>query len=369
MKIIEALRAEVLELPEYVAGKMPNASATGRKIKLASNENAFGASPLALEAMGEVLNESLRIYPDSRMHILRNAVVEFWKQKRVDLSPDTLLFGDGSGEILSLIMNAFIDHDDEIVLPQNSFSLYRLIGRSRGGRITEIPRSADYRADIRAMAEHSTQNRSKMLILANPDNPTSTFIRLEDIRDMMKHIPETTAVLVDEAYMHFAGLENSAIELLNDFPNLTVSFTFSKAYGLAALRVGYAVMHPQIAVHIEKLRLPFNLGLLQQVGATAALMDNDFLEETVRLTREGIDYLSSQFDRLGIPYPYPFGNFFMVDLGKNYGEVFTMLSDNGISIRQLASFGFAPNFARINIGTMEENEYLIEILEQCPLIY
>lgn len=364
IKILSSVRSEIRGLKDYAAGKKPKASSSGRRIKLASNENPFGSSKLAMQAIRKAAEEDLNIYPDSKMKELRKALVEFWGARKVALSENQFLFGDGSGEILNMLIAAFCGEGDTVVIPEKSFSLYSLLSIPKGAEVNEVPRAEGYVTDLDAMLDYAQKNSAKMILFANPDNPTSTFIRLEEIRDFMKKVPEDTAVVLDEAYIHFIGLENSALFILEEFPNLIIMHTFSKAYGLAALRVGYGVMHPEIEKMMEKIRLPFNLGIYQQVGATAALQDDEFLEMTVSENRKGLDFLTLKFDEMGLSFPYPFGNFVMVDLGEDFARVYAGLEEAGISVRNLQSFGYGARFARITSGTSEENEYLTETLEK-----
>lgn len=366
MPIVNSLREEIRRIKSYTAGAMPKPSRTGRQVKLASNENPFGSSPKAIAAIGAALDKGLEIYPDTHMTALREAVCKFWRSRNVKVTPDELLFGDASGEILQMCLAAFLRDGDAVVMPQNSFILYSLLSLPKGGSVVEVPRKADdLSVDLDALSEAAVRENAKVVIFSNPDNPTSTFRSKSEIEAFMKKVPETTAVLLDEAYIHFAGLENSFVGLKDAYPNLILIYTFAKAYGLAGLRVGYAVMKPEIAAEIEKTRLPFNLGTLQQIGAVAALEDEEFLA----MTTEGIDsnrkLLVGGLTAMGLKVlPDPRANFIFVDLGPKAPEINAALAENGVSLRDMGSFGYEGNYARISIGTKEDMEYVLDILRE-----
>ncbi len=363
MKILKSLRREILTLDNYAEGRPPRISASGKCVKLASNENRFGSSPLALRAISEALGGGLSVYPDKKQAALKQAAANFWQSCGFDVTPEHIVFGDSSGEALNMLLAAFIRDKDTVVIPEKSFILYSLLARAKGAKVKEVRRREDQADPERILAVFKKTKKIRMIILANPDNPTSTYIPLEEIRKFLRRVPEQTAVLLDEAYIHFTGAQHSAVRLLRDFPNLIVLHTLSKAYGLAGLRVGYAVMHPKIAAHVEKIRLPFNLGTLQQVGALAAFSDREFLDMTVRKTADGREYLQRELGRLGIQHRPGFANFIFANLGAAAPAILKRLEDGGVSVRPLEDFGYEPGFVRITIGTAEENEYLVRLLE------
>ncbi len=363
MEILKSIRKDIIKLYYYTAGKSPQAKG-GRKIKLSSNENPLGSSPLALKAMEEELKNAVNLYPDSKMRLLREAVVTFWKKKGIEIKETELLFGDASGEIINMLLSAFVTDGDNVIISEKSFSLYTLLSVSKGASLIEVKRK-DYCVDLDGIAEAVKKaDKPKMVIFSNPDNPTSTFKNRDEIKAFLDKIPPATAVLLDEAYIHFAGLENSAISFLNEYPNLILAYTFSKAYGLAGLRVGYAVLNEKIAEQLEKIRLPFNLGLLQQKGAAAALNDEDFLDRTLNVVEAGKAFLCGELDKLGIRYLKPYGNFIFADFGGNSAQIMKHIEESGITLRPLASFGFSDNFVRISVGTQVDNQYLIDKIKE-----
>ncbi len=356
---MKSIRPEILRIPPYIEGKSP-APGNLKQYKLSSNENPIGSSPLAIEAMKDKLNGGVSLYPDPRMPELREAVSAFWQKRNVPVKHSEIIFGDSADEIINMIAAGFISPGDEVIISENGFSMYEICSLSRGAALARIPRK-DFKVDLDAIAGRALKSgRPKLVMFSNPDNPTSTFHDIPAIKGFLDRIPPGTAVLLDEAYIHFAGIGNSFMSLREEYPNLIICFTFSKAYGLAGLRVGYAVLHEKIAAEIEKIRLPFNLGTLQQSGAAASLRDEEFLKMTLTAVDEGRAYLENKFAELGIRYIKPYGNFIFTDLGPKSREIKEHLEKNGITIRPLVSFGFPGNYFRISVGSMEANRFLIE---------
>lgn len=363
MEILKSIKEEIVNLDYYKAGKISEAKAR-RKIKLSSNENLLGSSNLAIKGIKKFLSRKLNIYPDSKMTELKKALVNFFKKHNFDIKIENILFGDGSGEVINIIFSIFLGEDSCLILPEKSFILYYIHARSKGAKIIEAQRK-NFEIDIDKIIEVSNKTKGKkVIIFSNPDNPTSTFIKKGIIKEFLSKIDPSIPVIVDEAYIHFAGLENSVIDLIKDFPNLIVIQTFSKAYGLAGLRVGYGIMNEKICEQAEKIRLPFNLGSLQQVGAIFALKDEKFLKKTIDYVSEGKNYLRKEFNKMGIKFLEPFANFFFVDFGEKTVDLINFLNSVGISIRHLVDFGYPENFVRITIGLLRHNKLLVSKLRE-----
>ncbi|MGC8765045.1 MAG: histidinol-phosphate transaminase [Brevinematia bacterium] len=361
MEVLNSIRKEVLELDYYKAGKT---SKSKRRIKLSSNENLMGTSSLAIQGIKKSLSQKLNIYPDSKMKVLKETLVEFFRRHNFYIKEENIVFGDGSGEVINMLFALFLSENSTLILPEKSFILYYLHSKSKGAKLVEIERK-DYRIDLEKIRETVNNIRGKKLVLfANPDNPTSTFISKEEIRDFISKISPEIPVIVDEAYIHFASLSSSVIDLIKELPNLIVTQTFSKAYGLAGLRVGYGVMNEEICRQIEKIRLPFNLSSLQQIGATCALKDDKFLRKTISYVAKGKKFLGEEFKKLGLNYLEPAANFFFVDLGEKAVELIDFLEARGITLRHLVDFGYPQNFARITIGLPHQNKLLIKRLKE-----
>ncbi len=364
MEILKSIRSDIFNLPAYIEGKYPK-SGKGKRYKLSSNENPIGSSPLAIKAMDEELKKGVNLYPDASMiEGLKKAIADFWKSKGVNLNTGQIVLGDSADEIINMIGAAFISTGDEVIIAEKSFSMYEICSASKGAVMVEVKRIG-FKVDLDGIAETvKTCGKPKLVMFSNPDNPTSTFYKRNEIEKFLVKIPPGTGVLLDEAYIHFAGLENSSISLLKKFPNLMMVYTFSKAYGLAGLRVGYAVMKKEIALQIEKIRMPFNLGVLQLKGSEAALRDNEFLASTLKTVEAGKNYLCKELDRLGFEYLKPYGNFIFCDFRTKSPEIISRLEESGITIRPLISFGFSGNYVRISVGSEEANSRFIEKLEE-----
>ncbi len=361
MSIIDSIRGDILSLDFYKAGKV--AKKKGISIKLSSNENLLGSSPLALKAIKNELRKNLNIYPDSKMEDLKTALVSYFERENIFLKKGNLVFGDGSGEVINMIFSLFISEGLTLILPEKSFILYYLQSKCRGAKICEVERTG-FNINLDKMLQKVNEVEGKKAVLfANPDNPTSTFITKDEIEKFLRKVPSEIPVIVDEAYIHFAGLSNSVIPLMDKYSNLIIIHTFSKAFGLASLRIGYGVMTEDLIYQIEKIRLPFNLGKLQQIGAINALKDKVFFEKTLNFIKEGKLYLKKGFDKLGIRYLEPYANFFFVDFGNEVNEILSFLNENGISVRHLVDFGYPENFVRITIGLPLHNKILLKRIE------
>ena len=363
MEILKSIRRDIFNLPLYVEGKSPK-KGKGRIFKLSSNENPLGSSPDAMKAIGKELRKGIFQYPDAAAAGLKYAITGFWKSRSINLEQDQIVCGDSADEIISMIASTFINEGDQVIISEKSFSMYSICSISKGAVVKEVPR-INFKVNLDGIArEAENSGRTKLVMFSNPDNPTSTFHDPGEIEKFLNKIPASTGILLDEAYIHFAGLENSSISMLNKFPNLMIVYTFSKVYGLAGLRVGYSVMNKEIASQMEKIRMPFNLGVLQLKGAEASLADNKFYEKTLRTVEYGKNYLSKELERLGIYHLKPYGNFIFADFGPKSHEIISHIEENGITVRTLNSFGFSENYVRISIGCREANSLLIRKLEK-----
>lgn len=361
-QILKSVRPSVFQLPPYQAGKMPTVSRSGRQIKLSSNENRYGSSPMVLKALKEAKPEDFFLYPDSYALNLRQALVRHWELNKVHVKESQILLGDGSGEVLDLIFSAFLNRGDTLVIAEKSFSLYRLLSLPKDARVVEVERNADQSVSLDGILDSVISEHAKMVVFSNPDNPTSTFHSSDEIESWMQKIPSDVLVLIDEAYIHFEGISSSVLRLTEHYPNLMVMFTFSKAYALASLRVGYAVMHPELCDIVQRLRLPFNLGYFPQVAALQALKDQEYLEgvlQRIQKVRSDLyEFLLSQ-DYEAIE---PHGNFIFVRLNDQQADLPDFLNKNGVSVRNLSSFGYSEREIRITVGTDEENEILKKLI-------
>ena len=326
-------------------------------IKLASNENPLGPSPMAVQAISLALS-NLHRYPDGRGHDLTVKL-----SCRLGFSPDHFVLGNGSDDLIGMLTRALLQPGDEAIIPKPSFLMYEIDVRSAGAIPVHVPlRSLAICA--KDILERVT-SRTRMIFICNPNNPTGTVMSHNDFKSFIEALPLGIVVVVDEAYMEFVrdpDCVNSMEFIHGDRPVVTLR-TFSKAYGLAGLRIGYGVMAPELAGILHRIRQPFNASLLAQVGAVAALEDEAFLNKTIQAVHEGLNYLYVELDRIGIRYFPTQANFFLIDAGRNADMVFENMLRKGVIVRSMSSYGY-PEYIRVNTGLPEENKRLIQALEQ-----
>jgi histidinol-phosphate aminotransferase len=322
-------------------------------IKLASNENPLPPSDRVQQAIIAALGQ-LNRYPDGSGFYLRQAVA-----KKHGFTPDHVMLGNGSNDLIELVVRSFMRPGDEAVVPHPSFVVYPMIVQAVGGvRVMVMLR--DYRLDLEAMARAITP-QTKVVFIANPNNPTATIVTAEEVEHFMARVPERTIVVFDEAYIEFA-LGQDFPETLNyvrQGRKVVVLRTFSKAASLAGLRVGYAIAEPDAVALMNRIRQPFNVNALGQVAALAALEDETHVVECVRMNEAGKAYLTDEFRTLGIKTVPSRANFILVDVGRNAAEIYQKLLHEGVIVRPMTSFGMETAL-RITIGTPEENRRLVK---------
>lgn len=327
-------------------------------IKLASNENPLGPSPKALAAIQAEMGK-LNRYPDGSGFYLRKRLSE-----KFGLPFDGILLGNGSNEIIELVIRAFLTPGDEVVMPAPSFLLYKLVVLWMGGKPVPIPLD-NLDIDLRAMAGAVTP-RTKIIFLTNPNNPTGTVFGKDDFETFRASIPPETIIVLDEAYIEFnrdPRTPSGADYVGTEGAPVIVLKTFSKAYGLAGLRIGYGVMDPEIAAFLNRVRQPFNTGLLSQAAALAALDDEDFLARTLEVTWSGMEYLYGELEKMGLNYVPSQANFFLIEMPCEAKRVFEAMLRQGVIVRSMASYGM-DRFIRINAGLREENERFVRTLQR-----
>ncbi|HXH04052.1 MAG TPA: histidinol-phosphate transaminase [Candidatus Competibacteraceae bacterium] len=333
-------------------------------VKLASNENPLGPSPRALAAIREAL-PGLARYPDGNGFELKSALAA-----KHGVPMDCLTLGNGSNDILDMVARAFLTPEHEAVFSQHAFAVYPIATQAVGAtaRVAQthpVDHDMPYGHDLAAMAA-LVNERTRVVFVANPNNPTGTWVGAQALRDFLARMPAHVLVVVDEAYVEYAeGVPDyaSAIDWVDQFPNLIVSRTFSKAYGLAGLRVGYAVSHPQVADLLNRVRQPFNVNSLALVAATAALDDLDYLARSREVNRIGMAQLLTGFEKLGLSALPSCANFLCVDMGRPGRLVFQALLSKGVILRPVDNYGL-PNFLRITVGTERENARCLEALAE-----
>ena len=327
-------------------------------IKMASNENALGASPKALAAIRKNLSKVHR-YPDGGCFYLRNKL-----SKTLKVLPESLVFGNGSDELLVFLVRAFVGRGDEVIIADPTFLIYEIATQVEDGTIVKVPMK-NFHYDLDGMKSHINA-KTKLIFIANPDNPIGTYVGKGILEKFLKEVPKNIIVIVDEAYYEFA-CENrdypDSLKLLKSYKNLVVTRTFSKAHGLSGLRIGFGVADPAITLALNKVREPFNVNLLAQVAAVAALDDKAHLKKTLAMVNTGRQFLSNELEKMGIKVVRTATNFILADLGRDAGEIYQKLLRKGVIVRPMVVWGL-KNFIRVTIGKSEENKRFIKTLKE-----
>jgi histidinol-phosphate aminotransferase len=321
-------------------------------IKLASNENPLGPSPKALDAMRAALPFS-HLYPDGGGYYVRNALSE-----KLRIPPEKIILGNGSNEIIEFLGHAFLERGDEVITSEHAFVIYKLVAATFGAPTIEAP-SPDYRHNLDAMLAAVTP-RTRLIFIANPNNPTGTLLSQAEIDEFMARVPDRIVVVFDEAYFEYVDHPPDTMRFVREDKNVVVLRTFSKIHGLASLRLGYGIARPELIQVLQKTREPFNVNGLAQVAGLAALSDNAHQFETKRLTDEGRAYLEKEFEALKLDYMPSAANFVLVNVGDG-AAVFKALLAKKIIVRALKGYNL-PEWVRISIGTMDQNRKCIATL-------
>lgn len=355
----------VCELVPYTPGKpieeLERELGIQHSIKLASNENPLGASPKAIEAAALSLS-SPELYPDANGFYLKEALA-----KRHDLPAECITLGNGSNEVLVFLAQAFLNPTVSAVYSQYAFAVYPIVTQLMGAKHQEVPAlAADHPMalghDLRAMYE-AVGAETRLVFIANPNNPTGTWLSSERVRDFVASLPPHVICVLDEAYTEYGDEESDPRRWIEECPNLVITRTFSKAYGLAGLRVGYALSHPAIADLLNRIRPPFNVSSVGLAAARAALDDEAFIVRSRQVNQAGMNQLSKGLKELGIRTTPSQANFLLAHFEDSVDAINSELMNNGVIVRPVKNYGLA-NALRITIGTQAQNERLINVLEQ-----
>jgi histidinol-phosphate aminotransferase len=322
-------------------------------VKLASNENPLGPSPLAKIAMREALEEA-HIYPDGGGYRLRSAIAE---QFGMDLS--NVVLGNGSNEIIELLCHTFLNPDAELIAAKHAFVVYKLMATLFGANYVEVP-DPEFVHDLDAMADAIT-DKTRLVFIANPNNPTGTMVDQAAIDRFMARVPEQVIVVFDEAYFEFPDSPPDALKYVREGRNVCVLRTFSKIHGLAALRVGYGLASKNVATLLQKARQPFNVNAIAQAGALAALGDSSHIEKTRAVNAQGMAFYEAALRQRGLEFVPSYANFLLIKVGEG-DRVFRDMLKQGVIVRAMSSYKL-PDWVRISIGTAAQNEHCIEVLD------
>jgi histidinol-phosphate aminotransferase len=351
----------VFTIPEYIPGRSKEEIAreygAANPIKLASNENPLGTSPKALDTIKEAMATS-HLYPDPDSKNLRTAAARFF-----GCTIDDIIAGNGSDEIIDLVCRAYLKPGDEVIIPSCTFSYYRIASLACGAQVVASPMK-DHCIDITSI-EAALSPRTKIIFIANPNNPTGTYLRRNELLSFINAVPENVLVVIDEAYGAFARENDylSAISLVQSRSNLITIHTLSKSHGLAGLRVGFGIASKAIFATMLRIKPPFNVNILAQKAGEAALNDDTFFKKTLSNTWNSLDSFYAAFERLGLSYVRSQTNFVLVHIGKDSPRVYEDLLKRGIITRYIPYIGL-DEYLRVSIGLPGENKAFIDALEE-----
>ncbi len=356
-RIIRLAARGVRELEPYIPGKpleeLEREYGVRDAIKLASNENPLGPPPGAVAAIRRAVDQ-IHCYPDGGGFRLRNALA-----RRLGVAPEQIVLGNGSNDVLVLIAEAFLSPRTEAIYSEYAFLVYKLAVQATGATARVAPANAPDQPqplghDLAAMRA-LVSPRTRLIFIANPNNPTGTWIEPETLRRFMQDVPPRVLVVLDEAYAEYTANDRASLAWLAEFPNLVITRTFSKIYALAGLRVGYALASAPVAEVLNRVRQPFNVSSIGQAAALAALDDADHVRRSQDLNSDGLVQLLDGLARLGIATAPSAGNFVLADLGRPAASCYQALLRAGVIVRPVANYGL-PNHLRITVGLPEQNE-------------
>ena len=328
-------------------------------IKMASNENPWGPSKKAIEAMTDALSE-VQLYPDGGGFYLRRLLAE-----RLDLAPEQFMFGNGSNDLIDLLVRTFGGPEHGIVTSESTFVVYRLIAQATGVPFTEVAMPPDTLTfDLDAIAEQVTDN-TRFVFLCNPNNPTGTMFDAEQLDAFLDRIGPEPIVVLDEAYIEYVDPEKrvDSLAVMSRRKRTVILRTFSKAYGLAGIRIGYGITSPDLVSYVERVRQPFNTNHIAQVGAIAALQDEEHLQTVVEGNREGVRVLTAGLKELGLRPIATETNFVLFELGQDGRPIYDELLKLGVIIRPMNAYKL-PNYLRVSVGLPHENDRFLKALAQ-----
>ncbi|WP_425918658.1 histidinol-phosphate transaminase [Acinetobacter sp. TSRC1-2] len=319
-------------------------------VKLASNENPLGCSDKVKQAVAAELAQIGR-YPDGGGFILKDQI-----QAQFGVTADRITLGNGSNDLLEMFARAFVSSSDSVVYSQHAFAVYALVTQAINAEAIEVP-AKRFAHDLDAMAA-AIKNNTKLVFIANPNNPTGTWFEEAEFDAFMQKVPENVIVVLDEAYVEYFPENFNSLKFLEQYPNIIVSRTLSKCYGLAALRVGFALASTEVTDYLNRIRQPFNVNHLAMVAAVAALKDEDFIEQSRIVNKAGMKQLEQGFDALGLNYVPSRANFILVNVQADPAQTFNALLKEGVIVRPVG----IPNHLRVSIGTEAENAKFLTAL-------
>lgn len=365
----------IANLQPYIPGKpveeLEREYGVTNAVKVASNENPLGPSPKVVSHISQLLQNPLELarYPDGNGFILKNKLVQKLSTEKLLLSSEQITLGNGSNDVLDLLARTFAAKGDEVIFSQYAFAVYPIATQAVGATAI-VTKAKDWGHDLDAMLDAVT-DKTRLIFIANPNNPTGTCLSANDLQAFLQQIPEHIVVVIDEAYEEYASHPDSGfsenyhsmLPALSQYNNLVITRTFSKAYGLASFRVGYAIASLNISELLNRVRQPFNNNTFALEAAAIALDDQDHIQQGVELNWQGMSCLLAGFKRLKLNYIPSAGNFVCVQTGSKSAQIYEKLLYEGVITRPIANYQM-PEFLRISIGTMVENQRVLEALEK-----
>jgi len=364
MNLIDLTAPGIRGLTPYQPGKpieeLERELGISGSIKLASNENPFGPSQKAIAAASGVLKEAAR-YPDGNGLALKQALA-----MQHGVGTECISLGNGSNEILELIARLFLVPGTQAMFSQHAFAVYPIVTQAAGAEAVVVPvTQPTFQLDLDGMLARLS-DRVRVIFIANPNNPTGTWLSAEALRQFIERVPPQVVIVIDEAYFEYVDKPGyaSAMDWVSEFPNLLVTRTFSKIYGLAGFRIGYSVSQPEMAELLNRVRQPFNINMPAQFAALAALDDDQHISVSRENNIQGMLQLESAFEKLGLAWIPSAGNFISVDFAKDAMPINDALLRQGIIVRPVANYGM-PTYLRITVGSEQENRRFTDALGQC----
>ncbi|EGT3614701.1 histidinol-phosphate transaminase [Clostridium perfringens] len=354
------VREEVLRIEKYVAGKpiseVKRELGLEKVVKLASNENPLGCSPKVKEALRNLVEETF-LYPDANNFELKKSLA-----KCLGVNESQIFCGAGSDSLIKVLCSTLINPGDENIIGEITFPRYETNIELMGGNVIKVPMK-DMKLDLEGMVNKVT-SKTKTIWFCNPNNPTGSSFGINDIRKLLNKIPRSVYIIMDEAYVEYVSRDDypNSLELLKEYENIIILRTFSKAYGLASLRVGYGVAREELVDYFNRVVNSFDVNLYAQVAAVEALKDREFLDTVKKFNKKQRDYLEQEFDNMGLKYVKSDANFIMVNVKCDDKNFFNYLLQNGYIIRPGYLLG-CPEWMRISIGKEEENRELISLMK------
>jgi len=327
-------------------------------IKLASNENPLGPSPLGIKALQEALL-NVHFYPDGESFDLRQGLAQ-----HLGVAPQNIFVGNGADGVILVACMSYLEEGREVIVSEHSFPIYDIFTQAMRATLIKVP-TINLGLDLKGMLRMINE-RTALAFICNPNNPTGTALHAEEIDWFVEQVPESTLIIFDEAYYEFAqegDFPNTLNYIKEGRKNIMIMRTFSKAYGLAGLRVGYGIAHPDLLNPLWKVKEPFSVNFLGQYAALKALEDEEFVKKTIQTIKEGKEYLYQEFSRLSLNYVRSYTNFILTEVGPQAAQIANFLLQKGIIVRPCQGYGL-PNYLRITVGTQAQNERLIKALEE-----